>query len=99
METISFEELKRKLLEDPATRKEYEDSEREFQVAKEIMKLRIEKNLTQKELAKLAGTSQPAISRLETGSYQNLTLRVLDNIAKALGTVPVIHFEKTVGVH
>jgi DNA-directed RNA polymerase specialized sigma subunit len=43
----------------------------EFILAKEVMLLRKTNNQTQKELAKLAGTSQPAIERLESGNLAN----------------------------
>ncbi|KKN15502.1 hypothetical protein LCGC14_0985480, partial [marine sediment metagenome] len=46
-------------------KKEYEQLEKEFFLAKEVIKLRKEQNITQAELAKKVGTSQPAIARLE----------------------------------
>jgi transcriptional regulator with XRE-family HTH domain len=53
------------------------------------------KNMTQKELAKIAGTSQPAIARLESGKYNNVSLSFLRKIGKALNVEPEIHFKKT----
>jgi len=60
-------------------------------IAARIISARTSMNLTQKDLAELAGTSQSAISRLESGHYDWYTLKTLRKIAKALGqTVEVI---------
>lgn len=75
-------------------KKEYDLLEEEFMVAKEIIKLRKKANLTQKQLAELSGTSQPAIARLESGEYKNLTLSFLTRIGQTLGVTPEIHFRK-----
>jgi len=48
--------------------------------------------LSQVELAKRAGTSQPSIARLERGLVSP-TVISLDRIARALGTELVIDFE------
>jgi DNA-binding Xre family transcriptional regulator len=89
-----FENLLEKKLKDKEFRKEYENLEKEFVLAEEILRLRLEKNLTQKELAKMAGTSQPAIARLESGKYNNISLSFLRKIGKALNAEPEIHFRK-----
>ena len=59
-----------------------------------IKRLRTELGMTQKQLAEKAGTSQPAIARLESGAYENLSLSSLRKIGKALGAKPEIHFKK-----
>jgi DNA-binding XRE family transcriptional regulator len=74
--------------------KEYESLEEEFTLAKEVIKLRMDAELTQTELAKLVGTSQPAIARLESGTYKNVTLSFLRRVGAALGANPEIHFQK-----
>jgi DNA-binding XRE family transcriptional regulator len=75
-------------------RKEYELLEEEFEIAKQIIKFRKSKNMTQKELAILAETSQPAIARLESGEYKNLSLKFLRKIAKVFDMIPEVHFKK-----
>ena len=72
----------------------YNDLEEEFELAGEIIKMRIAAKMTQKELAEKAGTSQSAIARIESGSYSNLSLSSLRKIGKALGAKPEIHFKK-----
>ncbi len=88
------EEVLKKNLKDPEFMKEYDALEEEFNIAREIINLRLKAGLTQKQLADAAGTSQPAIARLESGSYDKLSLTSLRKIGTALGAKPVIHFKK-----
>jgi transcriptional regulator with XRE-family HTH domain len=46
--------------------------------------MRLERGLTQEQLAELVGTSQAAIARLEAGGVEP-TLRTLESLAEALG--------------
>lgn len=94
MKTVNSKELLKKQLKNKTFRKEYEAFEEEFEIAKEVIRLRKESYMTQKELAEKAGTSQPAIARLESGEYKNVSLSFLRKIGKALGAIPEIHFRK-----
>lgn len=94
MKTTRADKLLKKQLENQEFKKEFEELEEEFEIAREIIKLRQEANLTQRELAELAETSQPAIARLESGNYRNVSLQFLRKIGRALGAVPEIHFRK-----
>lgn len=94
IKTTKSDTLLKKQLKNKEFKKEYDLLEEEFELAKEIIKLRKDANLTQKELADLAGTSQPAIARLESGTYRNVSLQFLRKIGKALGATPEIHFHK-----
>jgi DNA-binding XRE family transcriptional regulator len=94
MKQTRYEDLLNGQLKNPQFRKEYEALEGEFILAKEIIALRIKNKLTQKQLAQQIGTSQPAIARVESGSYQNISLSFLRRIADALGAVPEIHLRK-----
>jgi predicted transcriptional regulator len=49
-------------MKDPEFKKEYNMLAEEFTIAWEIIKLRLAANMTQKQLAEKAGTSQPAIA-------------------------------------
>lgn len=53
-------------------------------VAQMIHDLRTDAGLTQSELADLVGTTQSAISRLESADYQGHSLSMLTRIAQAL---------------
>lgn len=71
-----------------------ESLEREARVQEELARLRLvhliarmreESGLTQAELAKLMGTTQSVISRLESGDYNSLTIDTLLKAAAATG--------------
>lgn len=65
-------------------------------VASDVCSFRTSRNISQAELAELAGTSQPSIARIEGGRYGRFSVRTLINIAEALDTELVISFrEKT----
>jgi ribosome-binding protein aMBF1 (putative translation factor) len=53
-------------------------------IASQIYELRMEAGLNQKELAKLIGTTQSVISRLEDADYKGHSLDMLRRIAAAL---------------
>ena len=95
MKSVNFDNILAKELENPEFKSEYDALEEEFSLAREVMQLRKNSNLTQKDLAKLAGTSQPAIARLESGNYKNLSLNFIRKVAEALGAVTEIHLKKT----
>jgi predicted transcriptional regulator len=99
IKTINSKELLERQLKDENFRKEYERLEEEFEIARQVIKLRKKLNITQKELADRVGTSQPAIARLESGEYKNLTLSFLRRVGKALGVIPEVHFKKLKKVH
>lgn len=94
MESVNFDDLLNSELQNPEFKSAYDALEDEFSLAQEVMQLRKNNNLTQKDLAKLAGTSQPAIARLESGNYKNLSLSFIRKVAEALGAVPEIHLKK-----
>ena len=71
-------------LRDPLFRQAWEESELEYQVARQIIALRTQQGLTQKDLARQVGTTQSAIARIESGG-QNVSLKLLARVAKALG--------------
>ncbi len=81
--SIKYEDFKAQLLTDPEVRKEYEALEPQFRLIRDILLRRSELNLSQVQLAKLVGTKQPAMSRLERGDG-NITIDTLIRIANAL---------------
>lgn len=81
--SIKYEDFKAELLADPEVRAEYEALEPQFRLIRSIVSRRNELNLSQVQLAKLIGTRQPAISRLERGDG-NITFSTLCRIAHAL---------------
>jgi transcriptional regulator with XRE-family HTH domain len=53
-----------------------------------LRRLRKTRGLSQEELARKARVSQPYLSQLEAGTYQNPSIEIVQRLAKALG-VPV----------
>lgn len=88
----SFQERLREDLKDPEFRKHFEEERRALDLALKIAKLRERKGLSQQEFARLMGTSQQAISRIESGEYEGFTLKTLQKIAEATGTHLKIEF-------
>ena len=80
-----FSEFKRQLFRDRVLKKAYDDLEPEFQLVTLFIKRRLEKKLTQKELARRIGTRQSAIARFESGAY-NPTVDFLNKVAAGLNT-------------
>jgi DNA-binding XRE family transcriptional regulator len=99
LKTINSDVLLKKQLKDAEFKKEYDALAEEYELASEIIRLRKKSGLTQRQLAELAGTSQPSIARLESGEYKNLTLSFLRKIGRALGVMPKIHFKKLGSIH
>lgn len=97
MKVIRYNEFLREQLEDEQFKREYEELEEEFTIAREVIELRRRKNLTQRELAERVGTSQPAIARLESGTYRNLSLSFIRRVADALDAVPEVHLRSREG--
>jgi len=60
-------------------------------IAMEIVKTRMEKGITQKQLADMCGIQQSNISRLEKGVY-NPSIQLLIKIAETLGKKIKIEF-------
>lgn len=92
MNTKSFNEyLEESLKNDSKLKKEWDDTEAEWNILKAIVRERINQELTQKELANRCGIDQSDISKIERGVY-NPSLKVLNRIAKGLGKKLKIEF-------
>lgn len=79
----TYSDFKKKALKDRGIKKAYKKLAPEFLIAQAVIEKRLEKGMTQSELAKKVGTRQSSISRLESGHY-NPTLQFLEKVAKAL---------------
>jgi len=78
-------ELKKRLMDNPDFRVEYEKADAEFSVIEALVRARMEAGLTQTELAERIGTTQSAIARLEGGGVSP-SLATLRRYAEATGT-------------
>jgi len=81
MKTYSL--FKKEALKNKKIRRAYEALGPEFEVITTLIKRRLEKGFTQRELARRVGTKQSAIARLESGTY-NPSLDFLKKVTHAL---------------
>ncbi|MCX5818404.1 MAG: helix-turn-helix transcriptional regulator [Deltaproteobacteria bacterium] len=79
-------------IKDPEFKAHYQEERQALKLAMKIAKLREQQGLSQQQLAKLMGTSQQAISRIESGEYEGFTLKTLEKIAEATGMRVKIEF-------
>ena len=84
---LNFEVWEKEALKDPKLRAEYDKLQPQFA----ILRARIEKRLTQEELARKVGTKQSVISRLESGRA-NPSIAFLKRLAQALNSHLEIRF-------
>jgi DNA-binding XRE family transcriptional regulator len=66
-------------------------------VARKLIALRLDAGLTQRQLAKLVGTTASAICRLEDAEYEGHSLAMLNRIASVLKRRVEIHFVSVSG--
>ena len=77
----------------------YEQESANLEVARKLYELRTRAGLTQRQLAKLVGTSPSAICRLEDADYEGHSLSMLRRIAEALSKRVEIRFVPQRGKH
>ena len=87
-----LERLKKKLLKDPEFKKLYDESRIEFEIARAVIRARIERGLTQKQLADKLHTRQSVISRVE-GANTTPSLSFLKRLAAVLNTTLQVQFK------
>jgi DNA-binding XRE family transcriptional regulator len=88
----TFQSRLREDMKDPEFREHYEEEKQALMLAIKITELREKKGLSQQQLAELMGTSQQAISRIESGEYEGFTLKTLEKIAGSTGMRVKIEF-------
>lgn len=89
----SWSEVRDKRLSKPAAKAGYERARRAFELAEQVRELREAKGLSQSELARRIGSTQPAVARLEAGGVAP-TIETLERIASALGLQLAVSFSK-----
>jgi transcriptional regulator with XRE-family HTH domain len=84
--------MHKRWMEEPDYQRAYEALEGEFGLAKAVIEARNHVGLTQAELARKMGTTQPVLARLEGGRARP-SMRTLERLARATGTRLLIRFE------
>ena len=77
-------EIEKKRQNNPEFKKAWDESRAEYRLIGEMISLRKQEKITQKELAEMTGNKQQVISRIET-KESIPTIRVFSNILNALG--------------
>jgi ribosome-binding protein aMBF1 (putative translation factor) len=91
--TSAVEILHRRYFEgQPERLRELEEARAEDEVARKIYKLRTDAGMSQRQLAKLVGTTASVICRLEDADYEGHSLAMLRRIAAALDRRVEIRF-------
>lgn len=81
--------FKKELLRNKKVVSEYKKLEPRYTLVSQIIEKRINKGITQAQLAQKIGTKQSAIARLESGNI-NPSVSLLEKISQALGARLVI---------
>lgn len=87
----TFNNYLKEQLKDPEIKAEWDRLEPEFQIVRALIKIRAEKNISQKQLSELTGINQADISRIENGNA-NPSLRTLQRLADGLGMKLKVEF-------
>lgn len=88
---LNFSDWKNKSLKNPKIKAAYDTLQPEFSMIQAMIDARVQKSVTQKELADKIGTKQSVISRLETGRG-NPSIAFLKRFASALNTRLEVRF-------
>ena len=96
MPTRSLTDVDRKLLKDPEYEAALAELEPYEQIARQLVAFRTENGVSQAELARRCGVSQPAIARLERGEHEP-RLATLRRVAHALDADLVLDFSFRTG--
>lgn len=78
-----LQQLKEKLLKNKNFKKKFNKWDLSFEIAESIIDARIKNGITQKELADMMGTKQPAIARMESGKH-GFNIKNIEKIAEVL---------------
>jgi len=84
-------DMHKKWMKDPKYRRAYDALEQEFVLASAVIEARNRAGLTQEELARRMGTTQPVVARLESGRVRP-SMRTLERLAEATGSRLLISF-------
>lgn len=89
----NWSEVRDKRLSKPAAKAGYERARSAFELAEQVRQLREAKGLSQAELARRIGSTQPSVARLEAGGVAP-TIETLERIAAALGLHLAVSFSE-----
>lgn len=91
--TAFMEWIDGQLEADPRLARKVDDLVNKMKLEQELTRLREKRGLSQRQLAKLLGTSQPYVAKIESGRIKNLGVNTLVKYARALGGSVTIKIE------
>ncbi|NMA00802.1 MAG: helix-turn-helix transcriptional regulator [Clostridiaceae bacterium] len=90
-----YSDYKKKVLQNPEVKAEYDALQPEYDIIQAMIEVRNKLNITQKELSARTGITQADISRIENGT-RNPSLNMVKKLAKGLGMQLKLEFVPTV---
>lgn len=87
----TFSEYKKKFLENPEFKAEYDALQPEYDIIQSMIDARKMQKLTQKDLSERTGISQADISRIENGT-RNPSLEMVKRLAAGMGMYLKLEF-------
>lgn len=79
-----WQELRSRRMAEPDAAEAYDAARLAYELGRRVRELRVQQGLSQAELARRAGMTQPAVARFEAGGTVP-TLPVLERLARSLG--------------
>ncbi len=79
-----WQELRSQRMAEPGAADAYDAARLAYELGQRVRELRVQQGLSQTELARRAGMTQPAVARFEAGGTVP-TLPVLERLARSLG--------------
>jgi len=93
MKRPPFNDFRKKALQKPGVKREYDTLAATYRLRKQLIEIRIKAGLTQEELAEILHTKKSNISRLESvNSKISPKLSTIEEYAKAVGYEIEINF-------
>lgn len=89
---LDWEDFEKELLARPGFKEAVEETRLEYEIARSLIKARLEKGLTQTEVAKRMNTKQSVISRVENARTMP-SLAFLKRLAQVLNASLQVHFK------
>lgn len=89
---VDWDDFEKELFKKPGFKEAVEETRLEFEIAHALIKARVEKGLTQVEIAKRMKTKQSVISRVENAKTVP-SLSFLKRLARVLGASLQIQFK------
>lgn len=80
---IPFRQVLEEEMTDPEFKKAYDALEQEFSIAQALIDARSAAGMTQADVAKKLGVSQPVVARMESG--RNISIKSIARYARAVG--------------